>query len=237
MPCCLPLWCWGDEHHSRSCLQPFLPTFAPFRAELALAVGCQPCTFCLCLSSICLPLFMACSPPCLSFVPGCLSKMIFLIFPPSLLPGSPISLVVLGFTKAAQDRSALPFIKSPHSQSCPSQVSPRLVALCCVVPGVRLPQESSWHASPPRCPLAQSSASSRDRGGSTCGAFQTPPEGCGAQHQPSAPFPCHPPSRRGHKLTAGKKEPPFQGSSQARVADGHAKREGCSNVEIIEGYY
>lgn len=149
MPCCLPLWCWGDEHHSRSCLQPFLLAFAPFRAELALAVGCQPCTFCLCLPSICLPLCMARSPPCLSFVPGCLSNMIFLIFPPSLLPGSPISLVVLGFTKAAQDLSALPCIKSPHSQSRPSQVSPRLVALCCVVPGVRLPQESSWHASLP----------------------------------------------------------------------------------------
>lgn len=92
---------------------------------------------------------MALSLPCLSFFPGCLSKMIFLIFPPSLLPGSPISLVVVGFTKATQDRSALPFIKSSHSQSRPSQVSPRLVVLRCVVPGVRLPQESSWHASPP----------------------------------------------------------------------------------------
>lgn len=59
----------------------------------------------------------------------------------------------------------------------------------------------------PCCPLAQSGASSRDRGGSTRGAFQTPLEGCGAQPQPSAPFPCHPPSRTGHKLTAGKKEP------------------------------
>lgn len=237
MPCCLPLWCWGDEHHSRSCLQPFLLAFAPFRAELALAVGCQPCTFCLCLPSICLPLCMARSPPCLSFVPGCLSNMIFLIFPPSLLPGSPISLVVLGFTKAAQDRSALPCIKSPHSQSCPSQVSSRLVALCCVVPGVRLPQESSWHASPPLLSPCTEQCQLTGSWGQYSWGISNPTGRMWSPASALSPLSLPPPSRRGHKLTAGKKEPPFQGSSQARVADGHAKREGCSNVEIIEGYY
>lgn len=172
---------------------------------------------------------MARSLPYLSFVPGCLSKMIFLIFPPSLLPGSLISLVVVGFTKAAQDRSALPCIKSSHTKSRPSQVSPMLVVLHCMVLGVRLPQESSLRASPPLLSpcteqhrlMASWGQYSWDISNPT-GRMRSPASALSPFSMPSSP------SRRGHKLTAGKEEPCLRAHPKHRSLTGKPKEKAAA---------